>query len=192
MTSSDAMRFGSFHNSLLVGNGEGDLRGEHTTGCEFDSPLCYLGPDPEGMTLTDSPVFYGRNFGSYARSKLSNVLYGKELHKKLGYRTASVHPGMVLTQLAKQVTPGMSGDGFGWLYTTVQEHIMQFLLRHPISSAAIVLQGASSPGRGEFLNGMGQVVPESQLPTPARDPLGVAARLWDVTESLIKGWEKRQ
>ena len=93
-TASDAARLGSLHASLFddAAGGEGDLRGELTTGCAIPLPFC-VPPKRADMHLG------GRlNFGAYPRAKLANVLYARELQRRHGLPAVSVHPGMVDTR----------------------------------------------------------------------------------------------
>merc|ERR1712196_647984 len=83
--SSHAMFFGAFDSSLLNDKlGEGDLRGEKTVGCiESKSALCFPPVESEQCTRLSSNLLTRYfNFGSYARSKLSNVLFAAELPRR--------------------------------------------------------------------------------------------------------------
>lgn len=180
VVSSDAMRFGSFHSSILQGNGEGDLRGEYTVGCKKSAPICSPVSVPGNQMLGVQLPFYGlfhRNFGSYGRSKLGNVYMAQELSRRFGYSAMSVHPGMVHTPMAENM--GVPG------FERVSLVVMKAILRSPREAAAIVLQGAANKKfTGQFFNGMGEPLQLKDLPWQAQD--AVAARaVWDVSARLI-------
>jgi NAD(P)-dependent dehydrogenase (short-subunit alcohol dehydrogenase family) len=71
--SSDMMRFGGFHDSLLVEKGEGDLKGEITTGIRPTPLPTYA----EGFLNAISYVPDYFTFGSYSRVKLANVFFAR-------------------------------------------------------------------------------------------------------------------
>eukprot|EP00911_Craspedida_sp_UC1_P001138 UC1_evm3s858 len=160
--SSTAMRFGAFLRSLHIHKqGEGDLRGEVTVGCDLHGqPLCMppvriLAPDdaataPNTNTkdddyatavITGDAITRRYRFGAYARAKLSNVLYARELPRQWPSAYAvAVHPGMVYTAMAH--APAQA-----WLpynneaLTHAQDAFMKYLiLRPPSVSGAIVLR----------------------------------------------------
>ena len=177
MVSSDAMYFGRFHASLVEAeDGMGDFAGEETIGCRSFAgavpPFCIppvLESDGES-----------RNWGSYSRAKLANVLEAKSWFSKTGMHAASVMPGMVYTKMAAKSAPALSG-----ISEQVQDFFMWVLLRSPRASAAVVLRALDdSAGSGRFLNGQGQIMPDSALPPEASDPV-VAESLWAVSERML-------
>lgn len=167
LVSSDAARLGAFDRSLLTRqDGHGDLRGEVTHGCD---PLGVLCVHNKGDQATGNALTSAFNFGSYARAKLANVLMAREIAvRHPGMRSASVHPGMVMTPLAASQAMDLYGDaactggpGLGLdvdLVTKVRcsglgqavveainagsELYMQGILRPTASSAAVVLIAA--------------------------------------------------
>jgi len=185
MVSSEAMRFGSMHSSLLDNpDGEGDLRGEVTVGCAGRSAICpprneeqMLG---EGLYPWQAAITEGRNWGSYARAKLLNVYFAQEV-KSMGddlYAT-SVHPGMVHTPIL--------GHGEG-IRGFLQELVMAATLRPPQAAARVVMSGAAVRGSapsGSYLNGMGKPV---QVTESGRTLLS-RAKVRKVCEELLKHWE---
>jgi NAD(P)-dependent dehydrogenase (short-subunit alcohol dehydrogenase family) len=162
--SSDAHRMGSFHSSLAQSNtGEGDLRGELTRGCPgVGQPVCmqlqYSDDTATGTSLSQEfPTKYIGG-GSYCRAKLANVLYARHLpvvHE--GWRAASVHPGMVYTEMAQRIARPYAWMQFG--IHDAQLLFMRAMLRPASAAAAVVLRAAKSlegnaTGNGHYVNGM--------------------------------------
>ena len=201
--SSDAARLGAFDRSLTAApDGEGDLRGEVTTGCRAPEPFCVpprVAPTmqfralPEAVSQAVALLLAAGdprslNFGSYARAKLTNVLYARELARRQpGLWVTSVHPGMVHTPMAQNV-PSLLPTG------AAQDAILSLMLRPPQSAAHIVLAGAvrgrNGGTSGAFLNGMAQPVPDYLMPPDAHDD-ALAKKLWEVTERLVDTFEER-
>ena len=178
MVSSDAMYFGRFHTSLTANeDGMGDFGGEETIGCESIGgavlPFC-IPPIVESDGGS-------RNYGSYSRAKLANVIEAKLWHTKTGMHSASIMPGMVYTKMAVKSAPALTG-----ISEQVQDFFMWILLRSPRASAGIVLHALQKSARnGRFLNGQGQVMLDSALPLQASDP-DVAESLWAVSEKMLE------
>lgn len=176
MVSSAAMRLGSFHTSLFDGDhGEGDLRGEHTTGCPITFPLC----------LRNEAGSSGRGWvwsNSYSRAKLANVLLAYQL-ARLGWLASSVHPGMVMTPMAKRVSPHLFQ-----LADRAQDLFMNHILRSPSEAAAVILRAASTLN-GSYHNGMGDPVPAYLIEGLVNDRL--AEKLWEVTAQQVGMWEQK-
>lgn len=159
VVSSDAHRMGSFHSSLIQGDtGEGDLRGELTSGCAEGQPVCtqlqYSNCTGSGVSLSQEvPTSYVGG-GAYARAKLANILYARQLpvvHD--GWRAASVHPGMVYTPMAERIALP-----YAWMLG-VQRLFMRFMLRPASAAAAVVLHAAknledSPAANRQYVNGM--------------------------------------
>jgi NAD(P)-dependent dehydrogenase (short-subunit alcohol dehydrogenase family) len=97
---SAAMYGGYLHESLFVGNGEGDMRGEITDGCPstFNDVLRWLGNVSNTKYSGPCPVV-----GSYSRAKFAQVLFTRELQRRLDVDTSTkrkviastLHPGTV-------------------------------------------------------------------------------------------------
>lgn len=147
-----------FHSSLFDGDGEGDLRGEY-----IDSG----------------------SMGMYVRAKLANVLFTRELVKRWGADSnvvaCSMHVGAVATNV--WVTADMS------YIANKAIHIWSGLFfRSPEQGSRTIMQcvlGEVSQVQGRYLNGMGKVVPEQSMSVSSRDDQ-LSARLWDVSEGVIK------
>jgi NAD(P)-dependent dehydrogenase (short-subunit alcohol dehydrogenase family) len=122
-------------------------------------------------------------WGSYARSKLANVLYARELHARKQWPVAAVHPGTVNTPLAKAMSPNFSSIN---VFDIFQQLYIDLVLRSAENSAAVVLQAAvPEKANGGYINGLGNLVPAEKLPRNAGDDV-TAKRLWDITEKIIK------
>ena len=217
--SSDAARLGAFHTSILHGGGsggeaggkgtggEGDLRGEHTTGCASAFPFCVPPARNADMHKATAGPY---NFGAYPRAKLSNVLFARQLASSSAAGvsaaagsdgsaltgrlfTSSVHPGTVYTRLAEQVAQPFAKIGGVRIQTdAMQAATMRCFLRPPLAAAVVVLRAAAAARHrpGTFCNGMGEPVPDKLLPAVMKDD-ELAARLWEVTERLVRQHEER-
>jgi NAD(P)-dependent dehydrogenase (short-subunit alcohol dehydrogenase family) len=126
---------------------------------------------------------------SYGRSKLANLLFALELHRRTrdaGSRLTSTaaHPGVAVTHLVA------SRDGMGsrWVVRTLAPPLMRLVLPGPEGGAESVLYAAtvatpgsySGPqGRGEVRGGVGPAA-LSRLATD----VDLAGRLWARSEEL--------
>mmetsp|Transcript_43744 Transcript_43744/g.88469 ORF Transcript_43744/g.88469 Transcript_43744/m.88469 type:complete len:496 (-) Transcript_43744:245-1732(-) len=149
VVSSDLSRFGGFHESILKktgddggggggdassADGEGDLRGEVT------NALWSLGPWRVVLASGVRNPYWGLpdgvSFGSYARAKLANVLFARELERRQVVGAAvSVHPGTVYTKIVE--LDGVVGSA--------QRFISPFFLRSSAAAANVVLSAAYGP-----------------------------------------------
>ena len=130
-------------------------------------------------------------WGAYAQSKLANVLFSLELHRRaseagIDLRSIGVHPGYAATNL-QRVGPEMSGDRIGGFLMGLAN---RFLAQSAEAGAWPTLMAATDPDvpGGTFL---GPTQWRGQRGTPgletpsdaARDP-EAARRLWEVSEEL--------
>lgn len=183
---SDAMRFGSFHPSILKEeNGEGDLRGEVTAGCSKLAPFCFPPSFVAGGMLSEELHTREHTWGAYPRSKLANVLFAREIgrrHPRI--HASSMHPGNVYTAMSV----GVSSYGVAFVDAAVDVYT-RIVLRSGEQAARVVLNGAQLRDQGvpsgAFLHGLGRVVLESDLPSTARNDV-VAAKLWDLSNKWIE------
>ena len=127
----------------------------------------------------------------YGQSKLANVLFALELHRRaeaagVALRSIAVHPGYAATNL-QHVGPAMTGRRIeAWLMQLSN----RFLAQSAEAGAWPTLMGATDPDvpSGVFLGptqwGGQRGAPGLETPSDeARDP-EVAARLWAVSEEL--------
>jgi NAD(P)-dependent dehydrogenase (short-subunit alcohol dehydrogenase family) len=124
-----------------------------------------------------------RGFRVYGESKLANILFTRELARRLTAEGTDVtanacHPGLVATRF------GLDGDTHG-LFNAVSRPFVQRIGLSPAQGAATQIWLASSPevaGRtgGYFVN-----CKEARPSAPARDD-EAAKRLWEISEELIR------
>lgn len=113
---------------------------------------------------------------AYNQSKLANILFARELAKRLegtGVTSHAVHPGVVNTGFGKN-TPGIFN-----FFVKLGSPFM----RTPEKGARTTLQAATSP---EGASTTGMYWKNSRIAKPARQALDDAAakRLWEVSEQL--------
>jgi NAD(P)-dependent dehydrogenase (short-subunit alcohol dehydrogenase family) len=110
---------------------------------------------------------------AYAQSKLANVLFTRELARRLagsGVVANAVHPGLVRTRWAY--------NGAGWMGALVR--LGAPIMRSPGRGADTVVWAAAAPEAAERT---GQYLVDRRARTPgqrARDD-GAARRLWDLS-----------
>jgi NAD(P)-dependent dehydrogenase (short-subunit alcohol dehydrogenase family) len=122
-------------------------------------------------------------FGAYARSKLANVLFTRELARRLqgsGVTANSLHPGTIGSGF------GRSGSAF---FRTLVALGRPFLAR-PETGARTPVYLASSPDV-EGVNGEYFVRERARRPSAAALDDAAAARLWAESERLVETAERR-
>jgi NAD(P)-dependent dehydrogenase (short-subunit alcohol dehydrogenase family) len=118
-----------------------------------------------------------RGFGVYGRSKLCNILWTRELARRLegsGVTANCFHPGGVATRL---------GQTDAW-WTKLVGKLMPLFLRTPEQGAATGVWLATSPAAA---NVSGRYFADEREKTPSRHAQDDAAakRLWEVSEALV-------
>ena len=117
---------------------------------------------------------------AYAQSKLANILFTRELARRLsgsGVAAYSVHPGTVRT--------GFAREDAGRLFRLVLR-AGALLMKSPEQGAQTSVYAASSP---ELVGRTGEYLAKSRVAKPsarAQDDVA-AARLWSVSEDLVAG-----
>jgi NAD(P)-dependent dehydrogenase (short-subunit alcohol dehydrogenase family) len=117
-----------------------------------------------------------RMLGAYGQSKLANVLFTKELARRLPPKPVSansVHPGVVATGIGNK-------GGIGGL---VWSAIKPFMIG-PEQGAVNSLFVATSPDI-EGISGAFFVKRKQAGPNPVAEDAGIAARLWTESERLV-------
>ena len=117
---------------------------------------------------------------AYAQSKLANILFTRELARRLsgsGVAAYSVHPGTVRTGFARE-------DASRLFRLVLRAGAL--LMKSPEQGAQTSVYAASSP---ELVGRTGEYLAKSRVAKPsarAQDDVA-AARLWSVSEALVAG-----
>jgi NAD(P)-dependent dehydrogenase (short-subunit alcohol dehydrogenase family) len=121
---------------------------------------------------------YGVGFGTYAATKLANILFTRELARRLdgtGVTANAVHPGFVASNFAREGDTGAIGN--------LAMVLGRPFAKSPEKGAQTSIHVASSPS----VEGVsGQYFARSKVAIPARQALDdvAAARLWEISEKL--------
>jgi NAD(P)-dependent dehydrogenase (short-subunit alcohol dehydrogenase family) len=123
------------------------------------------------FTSLEAPGRY-RGTEAYARSKLANILFTKELARRLdgtGTVAFSVHPGTVATRIAQ--------DGDSRVGSVIWKAAASWM-KTPEQGAATVVYAATAAGIGDHT---GAYLADGQLSEPDRAALDMtaSARLWN-------------
>jgi retinol dehydrogenase-12 len=115
---------------------------------------------------------------AYGQSKLANILFAKELTKRMKAQgkdiiAVSLHPGSVKTELARHVP--------AFLAVPIQ-FLSGFFMKSPYEGAQTTLHCALSPDvqGGEYFSDCKAVTPSKHATDSA-----AASKLWDVSEKLV-------
>lgn len=114
------------------------------------------------------------SFGSYAQSKLANILFTKKLSQKLkGTEVTAncLHPGVVNTNLFDKM-PG------------VLKSIMNLFMISPKKGAQTTLYLATSP-EVDHISGEYFAKSKPKKPAPAALRQDIADKLWDISEKYV-------
>lgn len=114
----------------------------------------------------------------YGRSKLANILFTRQLAKKLAGTTVTanaLHPGAVASHFGRE-----SGKGFGWLMRAGAP----FLLSEE-KGARTSIWSATAPELAGVTGKYFTRCREARTSAAARDE-AAAARLWDASEALVR------
>jgi WW domain-containing oxidoreductase len=118
---------------------------------------------------------------AYGQSKLANVLFARELARRLAGVTAtanSLQPGVIMTNLGRYLPwyQLLAARLFGWAF-----------MKSVGEGAATQVYVATYPGlagvSGHFFRDCNPVVPGGHLQNDA-----MAAQLWQVSEELVRPW----
>ncbi|XP_045620658.2 retinol dehydrogenase 12 [Procambarus clarkii] len=139
----------------------------------------YTSLDPDDLNYEKKP-YPGAN-GAYSNSKLANVLFTRELSRKIrstGVTSNSVHPGVVLTDI-------MFKEGANKILGYICACIIWLLAKDAELGAQTLIYLAVS----EDVNGISGKYfvdcQESNTSDLAKDS-GLAKKLWEVSEQLVK------
>jgi NAD(P)-dependent dehydrogenase (short-subunit alcohol dehydrogenase family) len=120
-----------------------------------------------------------RAFQVYGRTKLANILFTRELARRLtgtDVTANAVHPGFVATRFARDGDTGMLG-------TIVMPLLRPFALR-PAQGAQTSVYVATAPEL-EGITGAYWVKSAPATPSRAAQDPAAAVRLWDLSEQLV-------
>jgi len=118
---------------------------------------------------------------AYGQSKLANVLFARELSRRFEGTAAtanSLQPGVIMTQLGRHLPwyQIVAARLFGWAFMKSVE-----------AGAATQVYVATAPAlaqvSGQYFRDCNPIVPEGHLQDDA-----MAARLWQVSEELVRPW----
>ncbi|CAN0524436.1 unnamed protein product, partial [Ectocarpus sp. 8 AP-2014] len=128
---------------------------------------------------------------AYGRSKLANVLDAKAFAGHLSDRrinTYALHPGVVNTDLFRNVTDGrLISRVFRLTKSLGTFSLGTFVLASPLTGSLTTLRCAIDPAlagpefSGKYWSHMKQVKPSALASDPANPP-----RLWEITEELLE------
>ncbi|MDG2307726.1 MAG: SDR family oxidoreductase [Candidatus Binatia bacterium] len=113
---------------------------------------------------------------AYGRSKLANILFTKELAKRLegsGVTVNAVHPGAVAT--------GLGGNNGAWAKAIMK--VVGLFFNSPAKGAATSLFAATSPDL-EGVSGRYYAKCKEVAPTAGARDDDAAARLWTISEEM--------
>jgi NAD(P)-dependent dehydrogenase (short-subunit alcohol dehydrogenase family) len=154
----------------LLENGDGRIVNTNSEGHRAAA----FSPVPIDIDFEDLQTEHGyATFVAYARTKLANLLFTYEFHRRMpGLTMVAVHPGMARTRLVRS----MHNPGFWLLSTSTRMFLMS-----PARGARPLVTLATEPSvlGGRYYNRTG---PASS--SPASMSRTSARRLWDVTERL--------
>ena len=124
---------------------------------------------------------------AYSRAKLCNLLFTKELARRLygtGITVNCVHPGAVVTSIGARRENGKDGNT---ALRRAAGRLLGFFVRTPEKGAATAVYVATS---SECENITGAYFANCKIAKPARraEDLPLAQKLWAVTEELTKAF----
>lgn len=120
---------------------------------------------------------YNMGGGAYGSSKLANILFTKELTRRLTGRPVTancLHPGVVATEIANK-------GGIASLVWSLMKPFMLSQAEGAVNSLYVATAPEIEGVSGEFF-----VKQNPAAPNPIADDLAVAARLWTESEWLIE------
>lgn len=118
---------------------------------------------------------------AYSSSKLANILFTRELHRRYhgaGISTAAFHPGPVASNFSAEVNNPL----FGVLYRTPLRHV--FLIGTEQGSDELVWLASATPGV-DWQSGEYYVKHKIGRVNKLADDAGLAERLWDRSLELV-------
>ncbi|KAF8600690.1 NAD-P-binding protein [Ceratobasidium sp. AG-I] len=137
---------------------------------------------------TENPDTWVNSVARYGRSKLANILFAKELQRRLdedGYDIilTSLHPGNVrtdssITLMSKIPIIGLAvGFMVGYMFASVPDgaYTSVFAATNPI------VRAEPKAYKGKYLVPMGRIA----APSPLAEDLELGKQLWELTEKVV-------
>uniref|UniRef100_A0A3P8WYG1 Si:dkey-23o4.6 n=1 Tax=Cynoglossus semilaevis TaxID=244447 RepID=A0A3P8WYG1_CYNSE len=145
------------------------------------SSIAHRGGMTVVLTLTTCSSAPYSSLESYQQSKLANVLFSRELARKLrgtGVSSFSLHPGVIRTELGRHVQ--------GWfpLLGALLSLPSLLLMKTPIQGCQTTLYCALTPGLDQKTGSYFSDCAEKEAAPEGRDD-AVAKRLWDESARLV-------
>ncbi|CAE6488562.1 unnamed protein product [Rhizoctonia solani] len=153
------------------------------TSISFSDPLDFSKPFPP-----NNPNTWSHIIARYSRTKLANLLFTKELQRRLddegsGIIAVSVHPGYVATDAAREATSKM--PILGW----ISDILVKFFFIDEAAGARNSVYAASNPSvrsdpekyRGKFMTPVGKIT----VPSALAQNQDLARDLWTLTEKIV-------
>ncbi|CEL63469.1 putative oxidoreductase C736,13 OS=Schizosaccharomyces pombe (strain 972 / ATCC 24843) GN=SPCC736.13 PE=3 SV=1 [Rhizoctonia solani AG-1 IB] len=153
------------------------------TQISFSDPLDMSKPFP-----SKNPNTWSHTIARYSRTKLANLLFTKELQRRLDKEgssiiTVSIHPGYVATAAAREATAKM--PILGW----ISNILVKLFFIDEAAGARNSVYAASNPTvrsdsekhRGGFILPVGKLT----LPSDLAQNQELASDLWNLTEKLV-------
>ncbi|KAJ3029259.1 UNVERIFIED_CONTAM: hypothetical protein HDU68_012670 [Siphonaria sp. JEL0065] len=160
------------------------LKGNEPRIVNLSSSYHAKAPLPEGIRfdkINDTKSM--NNWERYGQSKLSNVLFTKQLNKLYGDKIVvnSVHPGFVDTELTRGVV-----QNTGSWFKPIMDLVKKVVALTPQDGALTSLYAATSPdvGKDRFYWPIAKDSTDTETIPLGKDE-ALAQRLWDFTEALI-------
>ncbi len=139
----------------------------------------------EGIRFDDLAGAHGYTpWGHYGQSKLANLLFAKELARRLAgsRQTANaVHPGVIRTNLGRHM-PSIANLVFGLVGPLVLKTVAQ----GAATGTYVAVHPAVATTSGAYFADCNLATPRADADDPA-----LARRLWEVSERLVAGLPAR-
>ncbi len=134
-----------------------------------------------GILFDDLAAEHGYTpWGHYGQSKLANLLFAKELARRLAgtRRTANaVHPGVIMSNLWRHV-PGIASFAMG----LVGPLVLKTAAQGAATQVYVAVHPAVAASSGAYFADCNVARPRADADDPA-----AARRLWEVTEKIVAG-----
>lgn len=120
--------------------------------------------------------------GAYAQSKLANVLFTKELCRRLGDRQVNVyavHPGIVKTELGRHLGSWLF-PGFQKIYRAIGGYLMKTAEEGAMTQIYCALDEKANEETGLYYKDCAEATPSNKATN-----LETAKKLWDLSSEMV-------